>query len=777
MSAPCHYSSRCLKDYLAYAIIIPIKSKDKQEKMKKRFCRSSRSIISAKFFVALGIVLSLSSLAILNAVKPSETSAADLVVSRTGVNQFGAASVQLTATAALNTDTFTSGNQNIILKSTYKYTAADVANGVMIADKATHDYVTFAGVLQANSTSTGEAEVYVMYNGGVAANSSVTINDAFKMRYPGRVIDADNNTYDLMLYFRSVKIENRANRAITKPVGLFNGRSLSAWTSLQEAANQQEIDNRSSINSSIIRNHGIEMTVEARVVNSGTETPVSGKLIPFRWTDLDVYDFDTNNRANWTGPYVESIMLASGVYGNTYVESNTLLNVTSSTYGNNTWYRATASDDNTVRSGVGYLANSASSTFVWRGRDCATSMGALQTSKVTTSTYGSYPSKATIDASDNAVLWKENKTVNMSAASGYYINEVKVDGTVVYSGTDQTKSSHQYTLNNVVANHTVAVSVARKTGSTTIHHYLENTTSRLYSDTVVDGFVGDSFNCADYVQTSKIKYENSSLPATSACVIGENGYSINYYYRKKTGVIHVFYVDQDTGTQLGTQDLSDTVDNTVTITARGFSRYLLVTEPDEVTLTYTVDEQNVTFYYRKLWRITTRYVNYDDSGNPITEDKVAEAFAGETYKSSPIEIEHYKLFQAPETDTYTFGGEDQVIVYYYRPRAAIKIRYIDADGNDIRPTYYNDDGFDGDAGVCEVLELPGYELIETINPADCVYRLDGRELIVRYRKKNSAPKPSGNPTTSDTNPLPNILILSSLGLVGSLLLAKLLKRR
>ncbi|MBR3322468.1 MucBP domain-containing protein [Candidatus Saccharibacteria bacterium] len=745
--------------------------------MKKRFCLSSRSIISAKFFVALGIILSLMAFAIIDAIKPSEADAADLIVNRTGVNQFGAASAQLTATAALNADTFTSGNQNIILKSTYKYTAADVANGVMIADKAMHDYVTFAGVLQANSTSTGEAEVYVMYNGGIAANSSVTINDAFKMRYPGRVVDADNNTYDLMLYFRSVKIENRANRAITKPVGLFNGRSLSAWTSLQEAANQQEINNRSSINSSIIRNHGVEMTVEAKVVNPGTETPVSGKLIPFRWTDLDVYDFNSSNRQDWTGPYVESIMLASGIYGNTYVESNTLLNVIGSTYGNNTWYRATASDDNTVRSGVGYLANSASSTFVWRGRDCATSMGALQTSKVTTSTYGDYASKATIDSSDNAVLWKENKTVNMSAMSGYYIDEIKVDGTIVYSGTDQTKTSHQYTLNSVTTNHTVAVSVARKTGSTTIHHYIENTSSKLYDDTIVNGFAGDSFNCADYVQTSKTKYENSSLPAASACVIGENGYSINYYYRKKSGVIHVFYIDQDNGAQLGTQDFSGAVDNTVTITARGFSRYLLVTEPEEVTLTYTVDEQNVIFNYRKLWRITTRYVDYDNSGNPIAEDKISESFAGEAYRSSPIEIEQYKLFQAPETDTYTFGGEDQVIVYYYRPRATIKIRYIDMDGNDIRPAYFDNDGFDGDAGVCEVLEFPEYELIEAIDPTDCVYHLDGRELNVRYRKKKPAPKPSENPTTSDTNPLPNIAILSSLGLVTGLLLMKLLKRR
>jgi hypothetical protein len=417
------------------------------------------------------------------------------------------------------------------------------------------------------------------------------------MRYPNKVVGANNNTYDLMLYFRNIKIENRANRAITKPVGLFNGRALSAWTALQEANNQQEILDRSSINSSIIRNHGVEMTVEAKVVRPGTETPVTDKLIPFRWTDLDVYDFTTNNRADWSGPYVESIMLAGGVYGNVFVEPDTLLDIGSSTYGANTSFRGTASDDNTVRSGIGYLANSTSSTFVWRGRDCATSMGFLQTSKVTTSTYGDYASKATIDATDNSVLWKEDKTVNMSAASGYYINEVKVDNTVVYSGTDQTKANYQYSLYSVVANHAVAVSVARKTGRTTIHHYLTGTT-KLYDDTTASGYVGDTFDCSTYTLTTNKKYEVASLPETSSCVIGEDDYSVSIYYRKKTGVIHVRYLDIDTGEEIGTQEYSGTVDNSVTINAATFSRYILVTNPNKVEKIYTVDEQTVDFYYR-----------------------------------------------------------------------------------------------------------------------------------------------------------------------------------
>lgn len=559
--------------------------------------RRSKLSKSSFVFLITGAFLVLSFTALKMFAASETTNAADIVVSRTGVNQFGAASVQLSSTAALDENTFTSNNRNIVLRDTYKYTAEDVANGRMIADKDFYDYVTFAGVLQANSAATGIGEKYVMYDGGIDANSAVVLVDPFTMRYPGKVVDASNNTFDLMLYFREIRIENRANRAITKPVGLFNGRALSAWTALQEANNQQEVLGRSSINSSIIRNHGVEMTVEAKVVRPGTEIPVTDKLIPFRWTDLDVYDFTTDNRATYDGPFVESIMLANGIYGNVFVEPDTLLNITSSNYGANTSFRATASDDNTVRSGVGYLANSASSTFIWHGRDCATSMGFLQTSKITTSKYGDYASKATIDASDNSVLWKEDKTINMSAADGYYINEVKVDGTVIYSGTDQTKIRYQYPFYSVIANHTVAVSAARKTGRTAIHHYVNGST-KLYEDTIVNGYIGDAFDCSAYILTTNEKYEVSSLPETSTCLIGEGDYSVTIQYRKKTGVIHVRYIDIDTNEEIGTQDFTGIVDGELTIEAISFPRYLLVTDPKKVEKIYTVDEQTVDFYYR-----------------------------------------------------------------------------------------------------------------------------------------------------------------------------------
>lgn len=714
------------------------------------------------------------------ALPTSETNAANLEFSPTGWNNLGPATVQFIGSREITPDNFTTNSSNFDIVRNKTYSKDDVQSGLLISER--NGRLTYGGAGGADTT--GESFYAVVFRDNdneIIPNERARSSGTATIRYSNQVVDAAGNKYDLLVILSNVVVENRSNFTLKKPIAIYN-QGLCSWVALQEHTSQESLLNTVDPNGAYLPpviTQGVSVDVQMKVVQHGTELSVTGKYLPLGWMDLDVPDMNPDSSATYEGPYTEAITLTGGVYGKVYGESNHILNVRdTSEYGRNTNYRATAYDEGTKRSGMTYLVESGSSTFTWKGRNCGTDLGMLPTNKVTTEVYGTYPNGATITATDNNVLWKEDKTITMQAKSGYYIKQVKVDGAIVYNGTDQSVTSRTETFDDVTANHSVSVSVDRRDGDLTIHHYLVGTTTKLADDDHRTGKMGDAVSCQ--AKTFE-KYEVSTAPSASSCVIGATGTEIAYYYIKKKGKLYVSYVDVDTNDAIkgdNNQPIKDTytdfVDVEAGIQARDIEHYELITRPKTMQITYTVADQNLVFYYRRICHITIHYVDFDDPTNQIAEDTIETGMRGDAYKAKPIKIEHYKLYQSPESEDLTYGYPDQEITYYYRRRASITIRYVDKDTDrEIEKSTYLEDGYDGDKGSCKNIEVPGYEIVGKLNDDDCVYSNDGTELTIYYRKK-----PSKNPNTNDEHdPILGLSVVAALGVIAGLGVVKFAKRR
>ena len=129
----------------------------------------------------------------------------------------------------------------------------------------------------------------------------------------------------------------------------------------------------------------------------------------------------------------------------------------------------------------------------------------------------------------------------------------------------------------------------------------------------------------------------------------------------------VKYVDKATGeeiepsvTKIGVLD--EKYD--VTGEKKEMEGYVLVTEPEEKTGTFTEEEQEVVFEYAKKSQVIVKYVEKDTNKELLKEEKI-DGFEGKEYKTEEKKFKYYNLSEKPENAEGKMTAEEMTITYVY----------------------------------------------------------------------------------------------------------------
>ena len=351
--------------------------------------------------------------------------------------------------------------------------------------------------------------------------------------------DADGNSYDVKMYIDNIKITN--GFVATRPISIMAEREHAVRPALQEIS-ASELS--ASTHDILGYNLGGSYDVLVSALEPGTNTPVTGKKTVYQMTDLDQPDHINastgsgayvDNAGN-PAPFAESVTLINGIEPDIYVGENSLLTITDTEFGSNTRFAATqqTSGDEWALSSVTFRGDVSGFKYRWSGSVCGTPLGWIGSKKVTTSTSGTYKDHGRITPTDEEVLWKEDKSIIAVPDQGYYVSKLTVDGNEV-TFTPDDDGTVTYTLDDVIADHTIDVQFAPYYYKVTVHHYKKGTTTKLASDvTEGDHITGDDYTSS---AVDVEGYHVVEKPEKETVIFEDHDIELIYYYEEDEVIV------------------------------------------------------------------------------------------------------------------------------------------------------------------------------------------------------------------------------------------------
>ena len=584
------------------------------------------------------------------------------------------------------------------LVTSKRYAAEDYTNGTFDAERN-------SGVL--TYVDSRDDHLWIVYNktmsiGEHNATGSVTL------KWKDAAILADGTLCDVIMIVDNFKF--KANRETTKPIGtLYDykysdhlGLAAGAWYAQQEWAGS-EIPSSGNKYSDI----GVTYDITIKVTKSGTDENINKNMV-IGFTDLDVPDRTAGTKESPTSsyyeadgttpaPYAESVTLINGIKDKVYMTNDRYLNISDTTYGSNTKYTATRTTTDpqgsigkpeTKKSGFITRVDSNSFKMNWAGSSCGTGLVGVQLHKVITSTSGDYPDKVTITQTDNEVLWKEDKLVEMIPDAGYSVSKVTVDDEEIDIDTLQ-KSENKliYKFNDVTSDHKIDVQVTRNTYTLTVNHVDKNTREAVTnnSSTTVTKYYNDEYNTSPLNSSTTpvlpSGYKSSGTPSNASGRILDNTV-VTYEYEKIKGKVITTYIDREANKEIIENNASTKEEATYTYgdeyetTKKAFDDYNYVSDSGNTSGTFLINNENgqinVIYYYTK--KKGTVKVSYLEEGtnNRLSETTTKTYSYGDEYETSEASDIPANYTLSRKTDNYrgVISTPNVEVTYYYKKKDA-----------------------------------------------------------------------------------------------------------
>ena len=270
----------------------------------------------------------------------------------------------------------------------------------------------------------------------------------------------------------------------------------------------------------------------------------------------------------------------------------------------------------------------------------------------------------------------------------------------------------------------------RKLSDVTVKYVDENTGKEIPG---VDNVV-TTYKEGDAYTTEKKNIEGYEYTKDSGNLTGKVGrenIEVVYYYKKTAGGVEVKYIDQVTGEEIATSEtLTGLEKDPYETEAKEVSGYKLVLTPTNASGEMTVDKITVTYEYRKLSDVTTRYIDVN-TGYDIIEEIVDTYKQGDTYTTEEKGFEGYKMVSKSNNTEGTVEREDIEVVYYYKKiSSGVEVRYIDQVTKEIIYPTENITGLENDYYETQSKEIDGYELVVT--PENAIGKMTVDKIVVTY---------------------------------------------
>ncbi len=209
-----------------------------------------------------------------------------------------------------------------------------------------------------------------------------------------------------------------------------------------------------------------------------------------------------------------------------------------------------------------------------------------------------------------------------------------------------------------------------KETSVLVHHYIEETTTSLSDDVTIDGRVFDEYE-TEVATDIPDKYELLSEPENKTGNMKEEQIVVTYYYKLKDTSVLVHHYLEGTTTQLSNDvTINGKVDDEYTTTVANDipNKYELVEEPENKAGTMTIEQIEVTYYYRLKDTKVTVHHYIEGTTTKLAEDIVTEGKVDDMYVTgvSPNVPSKYEVVAIPANAQGTMTVEEIVVTYYYR---------------------------------------------------------------------------------------------------------------
>ena len=196
---------------------------------------------------------------------------------------------------------------------------------------------------------------------------------------------------------------------------------------------------------------------------------------------------------------------------------------------------------------------------------------------------------------------------------------------------------------------------------------------------------------------------------TSGTVERDN-IEVVYYYKRNSNVV-VKYLDKYTKEEIAnTENIKGLEGENYTTIKKDIDSYEYDSIEGENAGKFSNEEKNITYYYIKKSKVTTKYVD-ENTGNEITNvQSITEEYKEkEYYTTQQKDIDGYTYSRSTNNISGIIGRDNIEVIYYYKRNSGVTIRYIDKYETDIKVhenNYIN--GVEGDNYTTSALDIEGY---------------------------------------------------------------------
>ncbi|MBC2148589.1 MucBP domain-containing protein [Listeria booriae] len=287
-----------------------------------------------------------------------------------------------------------------------------------------------------------------------------------------------------------------------------------------------------------------------------------------------------------------------------------------------------------------------------------------------------------------------------------------------------------------------------KAGAPVTVRYVDGAGATIAEEETLEGTYGYAFQ-ADIKEIAGYKPKHYQRDATGYFSDKAQTVAINYEKEvvPEAKAVTVNYVDES-GQMIAARDVfTGTYGETYEAEAKEIEGYQLLHQPDNITGTFTEQEQTVTFVYKKeavpeAKAVTVNYV--DESGQAIAEHLVLTGVLGDSYIATALEILGYQLKETPSNASGTFSEEAQTVTFIYKkqvePEAkAVTVNYVDEQGQTLAASNVLEGAY-GEPYQAHALKIAEYT-IKTV-PANAVGTFtDSTQTVTFVYMKQSEASP------------------------------------
>jgi hypothetical protein len=198
----------------------------------------------------------------------------------------------------------------------------------------------------------------------------------------------------------------------------------------------------------------------------------------------------------------------------------------------------------------------------------------------------------------------------------------------------------------------------------------------------------------------------------------------------------VKYIDENTNQELDSDTFEDKkFGDSFTSSSKNFDNYILTRRPENETVTLNQDETVLTYYYVKVsGGVVEKHVNILD--NTVLYNENHSGNVGDNYDIPSKTFEGFDLVtdRLPDNSKGKMKEEAVEVIYYYKEKSKVTIKYVDLNSNEELAEQDIIDGYVNDDYLTSSKLITNYVFVKADGDTSGKLTKDDKEVIYYYKK-------------------------------------------